>query len=240
MQLFNGLNEFQLKSPVYLKENMNSTIRDSILDDAISELAHNGSEFFNTSEICRRLHISRSLVNHHFGSQSGLIAEAAVVSYEHYIELLADAARAQTTPSARLEAWMQAQHEWFVENRGTAALLQMPHVTYAKVMYERFGKRLQDGFRLNMAVLATLVRDVQTDTISPLDFTVENAPFDELLGQNVEVLMRTASVGMSSLGASVWAAGRAMPSRDIEESYLQTASLAQHRKWVVRAILATK
>jgi len=56
----------------------------------------------------------------------------------------------------------------------------------------------------------------------------------------METLMRTASVGMSALGASVWAAGHTMPSRDIDEGYLQDASLTQHRKWVTRAILATQ
>lgn len=219
---------------------MTASVRERLIEAAIKELAVNGSEFFDTSEICRRMHIARSLVNHHFGSQIGLIAQAAVVSYERYVYELRDAAREQTSPPARLEAWMQAQHEWFAANRGIAVLLQMPHSRYAEVMSDRFGQRLKDMFRFNMAILATLVRDVQTEEVSPIDFDIADAPFDELLGQSVEMLMRTASVGMSSMGASVWAAGRAMPTRDVEESYLQTASLAQHRKWVVRAIVATK
>lgn len=219
---------------------MNSNVRDQLVETAIHELAVNGSEFFDTTGICRRLHISRSLVNHHFGSQINLIAEAAVVSYERYVLMLRDSANVHDRPSARLEAWMEAQHSWFVTNRGTAALLQMPHPTYAHVMTERFGRRMQDNFRLNMAVLGTLVRDVQNGEVSSLDFDVESAPFDELLGQNLETLMRTASVGMSSLGASTWAAGKAMPTREVEGNYLQAASLAQHRKWITRAILATK
>jgi hypothetical protein len=78
------------------------------------------------------------------------------------------------------------------------------------------------------------------NTITALDFDTTSAPFPKLLSQSMETLMRTASVGMSSLGASVWAAGHTMPSRDIDENYLQEASLTQHRKWVTRAILATQ
>jgi AcrR family transcriptional regulator len=215
-------------------------LRERILQRAIDELAVNGSEFFRTTTLCQELHIARSLINHHFGSHVGLIAEAAVVSYERYVLLLRDQAALNDTPAGRLEAWMSAQHEWFVTHRGTAALLQLPHPTYATAISERFSERMKNSFRFSMTVLATLVRDVQDDTVSDLGFDPTTAPFTELLSQSMETLMRTASVGMSCLGASVWAGGHTMPSRDIDENYLQDASLTQHRKWVTRAILATQ
>jgi AcrR family transcriptional regulator len=217
---------------------MSDTVRDQILEWAIDELAVNGSEFFRTTQLCSELHISRSLINHHFGSHLGLIAEACVVSYERYVHVLKDAAVQHDTPLARLEAWMSAQHDWFVTHRGTAALLQLPHPNYAQAMSNHFSVRLKHAFRFTMTVLATLVRDVQDGVVTPIDFDTTSAPFTELLSQSMETLMRTASVGMSSLGASVWAAGHTMPSRDIDEGYLQDASLTQHRKWVTRAILA--
>jgi AcrR family transcriptional regulator len=217
-----------------------SKVREAILERAARELALNGSEFFRTTTLCQELHIARSLINHHFGSHVGLIAEAAVVSYERYVLHLRDQASVGDTPASRLEAWMSAQHEWFVSNRGTAALLQLPHPTYATVISERFSERMKTSFRFSMTVLATLVRDVQDNTISDLGFDPATAPFTDLLSQSMETLMRTASVGMSALGASVWAAGHTMPSRDIDEGYLQDASLTQHRKWVTRAILATQ
>lgn len=228
-----------MPSVSYDSSSPSTTVREKILELAVSELAEQGTEFFRTPLICERLHISRSLVNHHFGDQMGLTAEAAVVSYERYVEKLRLAASTKRTPASRLEAWMEAQHEWFASHRGTAALLQMPHPRYAELMRSRFEARLKDAFRLNMAVLATLVRDVKRGQVSPLAFDIESAPFDELLGQSMENLMRTASVGMSSMGASVWAAGHTMPSRDMEENHLETPSLTQHRKWVVRAIIAT-
>lgn len=211
-------------------------IRTQILEAAIRELARNGSEFFRTPELCRRLHIARSLINHHFGSQLGLIAEATAVAYERYVWQLKEAADMQATPTARLEAWMAEQSRWFVANRGIAVQLQMPHQVHVEIMREKFADRLLDSFKFNMAVLAVLVKGVQHNEMLSLDFDVQTAPFDELLSDDVSLLMRVGSVGMSALGASVWSTGTNMPSRDLDVSYLQTASQAQHAKWVVRAL----
>lgn len=215
-------------------------MRDQILQVAMGELAVNGTDFFNTPQLCERLHITRTLINHHFGNQMKLIAEAAVCAYEEYIAILRKAAESESAPEARLQAWMRAQNEWFFHNRGTAALLQMPHPTYAAIISADFETRMQKAFRHNMAVLACLVRGVQMNEFVSLDFSMENAPYDDILGQDLETLMRTASVGMSSLGASVWAAGQAMPSRNINEAFLQSASLTQHQIWVLRAVRTPK
>ena len=216
-----------------------SPMRDQILQAAVKELAVNGTDFFNTPHLCEQLHIARTLINHHFGNQLKLIVEAAVYAYEEYIQTLKKAAEKETLPERRLEAWMSAQHEWFVHNRGIAALLQMPHPKYAALFSELFEARMQKGFRYNMAVLASLVRGVQMNEAIPLDFTEEDAPYNDFLAQNLETLMRTASVGMSSLGASVWAAGQTLPSRNVNEAFLQSASFTQHQKWVLRTIVAT-
>lgn len=218
----------------------NTSARDRILEAAVAELAENGSEFFRTTKLCEDLFVTRSLINHHFGNQSALIAEAAVVSYERYVEHLRESAIQASTPRARLEAWMIAQAQWHQENRGTAALLQMPHPKYAQLMSERFAARLQQGFRFNMAVLASLVTGVLENRVTSISFGYDEAPFGAMLSEDMNMLMRTASVGMSSLGASVWLAGQEMPSRAISENYLQDASLTQHSKWVIRAIIATQ
>lgn len=218
---------------------MSETVRDRILERAIVELAANGTEFFPTTKLCRELHIARSLINHHFGNQMGLIAEATVTSYERYVVLLRDAAASRDTPATRLDAWMKAQSEWFVAHRGIAVLLQMPHPKYAAVMRDAFAARLTAGFRFNMAVLGILVRDVNDDEVTPLDFDIASAPFEDVMGESLETMMRTASVGMSSMGAAVWAAGRTMPSRDLAEDYIELTTLAQHRRWVLQAIAPT-
>jgi AcrR family transcriptional regulator len=218
---------------------MEAKIRSKILEAAITELALNGSEFFQTTALCNALHIARSLINHHFGNQIGLIAEATVTAYERYVELLKFTAAQHVHQNDRLEAWITAQTQWFADHTGIAVLLQMPHATYSSAIRDRFGARIQQAFQCNMTVLATLVRDVEERRVSPLDFTLDTAPYSEVLTENLSLLMRTASVGMSALGASVWAAGRTMPTRDAKERFLEAASLAQHTKWVIRSIHTT-
>jgi hypothetical protein len=139
-----------------------------------------------------------------------------------------------------LEAWIAAQTRWFGEHRGIAVLLQMAHPTYSAVIRDGFGLQMERAFHFNMTVLATLVLDVENNQLSPLDFTRDDAPYGELLTQNLGLLMRTASVGMSALGSSVWAAGSSAPTRDAKENFLESASLAQHAKWVVRSINTTR
>lgn len=215
-------------------------IRAQILVAAIAELAHSGSEFFDTPALCSRLHIARTSINHYFGGRTGLIAEATTSAYEAYVEELKQAANSKDSPPARLEAWMDAQIKWFRNNPGIAVLMEMPHPTYRKVMLERFAPRLIAAFKYNMAVLAALVRGVQEDRVTSLAFTRETAPYQELIGQDVTTLMRTASVGTSSLGAAVWLAGDAIPASHFEEGHLQSAVFSQHAKWMVRTITATR
>lgn len=45
-----------------------------------------------------------------------------------------------------------------------------------------------------------------------------------------------ASVGLSSLGSSVWSAAQEMPSHNNGESYLTSAILTQHAKWISGAV----
>jgi AcrR family transcriptional regulator len=219
---------------------MAASLRTQILQAAITELALNGSEFFRSTQLCKELHIARSLINHHFGNQTGLIAEATVTAYEQYVDLLRSAAEEHTAPDDRLEAWITAQTHWFGEHRGIAVLLQMAHPTYSAAMRDGFGARMERSFQFNMTVLATLVLDVERHEVSSLNFTRDGAPYSVMLTQNLGLLMRTASVGMSALGSSVWAAGSSAPTRDAKENYLESVSLAQHAKWVVRSINTTR
>ncbi len=217
-----------------------ASMRSRIIEAAITELAQNGSEFFRAAVICEKLFIARSLINHHFESQSHLIAEAAVTSYERYVELLAASAAAEKTPRGRLEAWIRAQGEWFRHNRGLVVLLQLPAPPYAQIFTERFTDRLTRGFRYNMTVLSWLVRDVQDNEVRPLVFDADSAPYDDLVADNLPLFLRAASVGLSSMGSGVWLAGQAMPTRLVHESFLQTTTIDHHIRWITRSVIAAK
>lgn len=208
-------------------------IRDKILVLATELLAKEGPESFNLKAICDPLFISRPLIYHYFGNQYGLMAEVITLAYRNYAERLKREAAAQSTPKARLETWMMAQAQWMQTHSGIAVVLQFPNASkkVTQELHERFHDDMLETFQFNMAVLATLVRGVERNQLLPLNFEAENAPYEEL-ASDVGLLLRTSSVGMSALGASVWAAGRTSPSHRVDEINLNTAAVTQHIKWV--------
>lgn len=210
-----------------------SPVREKILELAIDLLAESGPESFSLTSICERLFISRPLVYHYFRDQNHLMAEATSISYARYADRLKTDAASETTPRARLERWMSAQAEWMHAHAGIAVVLHFPRA-FAKVsraIQDDHAPAMELSFRYNMAVLATLVRGVERNQLLPLTFGPQNAPYDELVA-DVGLLLRTASVGMSSLGASVWASAPSSPSHSVDEIDLNTAAMYQHIRWV--------
>lgn len=211
-------------------------MRNKILEHALKELAQNGPEFFDTAKLCRELFIARSLINHHFGNQVGLIAETVVLAYERYVLELRNAASKKDSPENRLEAWMLAQVNWYSTHQGIAMIVNYPHRNYTAIFEAKFKNRLQNAFRFNMTVLAILVRDIHEQTVSAIDFSISDAPYASMVSANTANSLRSATVGMGSLGGSVWSAGRAMTARDLRERYLEDAAVMHHIGWVIKSI----
>lgn len=210
-------------------------MRTQIIEAAIRELSVNGPEFFDTSKICRELFIARSLINHHFGNQTNLIAEASVNAYERYVLFLRASANSKETAEDRLEAWMAAQASWYEANRGIAVIHQLPHPRFVEIVGRSFNDRMQKHFRFNMSVLTILVQDVANQTISDISFEVDDAPYENLTG-DISNVFRAGTIGMSVLGSSIWSAGRNHAERDLPERYLEDAAITQHHKWLIKSI----
>ncbi len=212
-------------------------MRTQILELTIDELSENGIERFRPENVCERLHITRSLINHHFGNRDKLVSEAMTIAYERYVQVLRAAALAADTPMARLEAWMLAQVKWTRQNRGLAALIQLPHPDLAKLQRSMFAAELEHTFKLNMNVLAELIRGAQTGTTSSLEFEDVDAEFARMF-TDLSFFMLVASVGLSALGTSIWAAGANMPATGISEYFLNDIVLMQHLRWVAASAAA--
>ncbi|MGV1034181.1 MAG: TetR/AcrR family transcriptional regulator [Microbacteriaceae bacterium] len=215
----------------------NPTMREQILRLAADELSANGFEAFQVRRVCEPLFISRTLINHYFGSQNGLLAETTAAAYTNYVNHLTQMALKQDSPRAQLEAWMLAQLRWFHANRGIAVALYVPQPDFAQLLTEQHGENLRQAYRYQLAVIAHLIRGVQTDELLPIEFDVDNAPYDEL-ERTPELLMRAISVGMHALGPAAWAAAKELPSHHNTESFLIDPSLHQHAKWISASIVA--
>jgi AcrR family transcriptional regulator len=195
------------------------SMREKILCVTIDDVRRVGVSTFQAKHVCEALDISMALINHHFGGRDELIAEAAVLAYENYIEFLWEATQnAKPEPKARLRAWLEESVFRNEQGRGWGALLNYPTASLevATVLENVHRQRMSDLGELNLARLMTLVGDVKKNRVSPANFTAGNIPRTELL-KNVSNASMAASIGWSILGLSVWKAGGHYPSGNIRE-----------------------
>ncbi|MBI4935560.1 MAG: TetR/AcrR family transcriptional regulator [Actinobacteria bacterium] len=181
--------------------------RDALITAAIDHLSRLGPAAVQPQEICRELGISKALVNYHFGTREGLIAEAMVAGYEQYVlDLMAAADAAGNDPVDRLIAWIDRQVEWTSEHRGLAAALDFPDVALATPLdpeSELFGRLNEAGAR-NFANLQLLVLDARAH-LKRDDPTYEP--------DATELGLTSAVIGWVTLGLAVWVGGNHLPTQ---------------------------
>lgn len=181
--------------------------RDTLIAAAIDHLSRLGPAAVQPQEICRELGISKALVNYHFGTREGLLAEAMVVGYEQYVqELMIAANAAGPDPVARLMAWIDRQVEWTSEHRGLAAALDFPDVSFTEPLDPEgdLQRRLTDAGSRNFANLQLLVLDARAHL-------KRNDPGYQ--PDVLEVGLTSAVIGWVTLGLSVWVGGEHLPTR---------------------------
>jgi AcrR family transcriptional regulator len=185
--------------------------REALVEAALAQLCVDGPGGVRSHEICRSLHLSKALVNYHFGSRDGLIAEAMAVGYERYVDTLGAAAEAAgPDPLDRLMAWMNAQVDWTVANAGLAAALNFS-AFYARgaVAESDAVTRMHEAGVRNFANLQRLVAaagaSVRADGAVPADE----------IADDVAVALDAAVIGWATLGFSVWLAGNHLPTQDL-------------------------
>src|SRR4051794_18392904 len=114
-----------------------TTARETLVAATIDHLSRYGPVGVQPQEICRELGISKALVNYHFGTREGLIAEAMVDAYERYVEQLMSAAEAAgQDPVDRLFAWIDRQIQWTDDHHGLAAALDFPEAALGRAVLD--------------------------------------------------------------------------------------------------------
>lgn len=189
------------------------TTREKFIALAIDEVSASGPYSFNATLICDYLGTTYPMVNHYFGNRDGLVAEAVAVAYRQYIRSLRAAAEAESeSPQKRLEAWAWQQVRWTSEHPGISAVLDFPQASLevTSILRDKSQREMTDLFEYNMAVLMHLVADVQRGAITPIDLQLGNLPREELMS-NLALVNRASSIGLATMGAAVWLAGRHVP-----------------------------
>lgn len=207
-----------------LTGNPEPTQRDQFLWLAIDRVRELGLSQFTVTSVARQLGYSVAMINHHFGSRDGLIAEGAATVHAQYSERVRTAtASAPANPRARLEANIRAR---FVEGRnlqGWAQVLHFPYHSFESpvVAMERVGQSFEASFYENLAYLTQLVIDYQRGTISASSPDLSNFPAN-VVATNPTALYHASMIGTATAGAVMWLTGRV----DIREQSADFTELA--------------
>jgi len=217
--------EVRRPSPASERTIPRSQARAALVEAALGQLRASGPSGVRPHELCRDLHVSKALVNYHFGSRDGLVAEAMALGYERYVDTLWSAADAAgPEPLDRLMAWINEQIDWTVANAGLAAALNFS-TFYARGAAAESAAvaRMHDAGVRNFANLQRLVKAAGTAVRVDATATPDA----------VTVGLDAAVIGWATLGFSVWLAGNHLPTQDLAVQSHIPLGRAHLRKVVV-------
>jgi AcrR family transcriptional regulator len=210
--------------------------RDQFLWLSIDLVRKLGISQFTITTTAKQLGYSVAMVNHHFGSRDGLIAECAATVHAQYSERVRNASEnAPANPRARLEANIRAR---FVEGRkleGWAQVLNFPYHSFEspRIAMERVGQSFEASFYNNLAYLTQLVIDYQRGTISTSAPDVADFPAN-VVASNPTAFYHASMIGTASAGAVMWLTGRL----DVREHSAEFAKLTDTMlDWQAKTLL---
>jgi hypothetical protein len=178
------------------------------------------------------------MVNHHFGSRDGLIAEGAATVHAQYSERVTSATEAAAAnPRARLEANIRARYVEGRKLKGWAQVLNFPFHSFESphIAMERVGKSFEASFYSNLAYLTQLVIDCQRGTISTSVPDVADFP-SNVLSANPTAFYHASMIGAASAGAVMWLTGRL----DVREQSADFTALTNSMlDWQIETLLAS-
>lgn len=204
------------------------TTEEQLVEKALELLAVLGPERLKVQDVCQALGCSKALVNYHFGSRDGLIHHAIALGYERYVDhLWAESQAAGDDPVDQLLSWIDAQVDWTVANAGLAmalnfsALAAVHPLEFPPEIQERLGACGVRNFE-NLATLLAAARRATAPDLVEVD-EVTNA-------------LDSAVVGWTTLGLSVWLAGRHAPTSDYRQDSLIDAGREHMRQRILALI----
>lgn len=194
-------------------------MRLKILYVTMEEVARTGPGSFNVANVCDRLGVTYPMVNHYYGNRDGLLAEAAHMVYERFVDdVWVAVERAPKNPRDRLAAWIRAEISETAAMGGWSSILNYPLSAreVSEVIYSSFGQQMSEAFELNMGRLALLVRDVRAGEVTDVLYRRGRVPREELLA-DPELQALVPTIVWSTFGAAVWTSGQHLPSRKVPE-----------------------
>lgn len=188
-------------------------MRERIILETIDRVAVIGPTSFNVKDVCEKLGVSNSLINHHFGNRDKMLAEITERVYRGYVsEIWEISDAAGPDPVDRLRAWMVASVDWNSRNPGWALLLNYPvasmEITAAIDVFHK--ESMRDWAAYNLARLIVLVRDIRRGTSTEFTALPGHLDAGEIMSDMVAGSI-AGTVGFATHGLAVWQSGRHLP-----------------------------
>jgi AcrR family transcriptional regulator len=217
----------------------NPTVREKLIMLAIEEMIEIGPADFNAASPCDRVGVKHPTVNYHFGNRDGLLAEAAMWVHDWWIRYLsANMQAAPKNAKKRLRAFIDSEIAWAKKMGGMTLLMHYPLSSHGsqEIVAEKFSERMQRNFEYNLALLTTIVLDIRNNTVTPLDFTVENYPKKELL-RHPSALVAATSISWATHGIASWSSGDHIATRNLENPKLTSLTTKYAIEQYIKQIL---
>jgi AcrR family transcriptional regulator len=165
---------------------------------------------FKVTHIAKMLGYSEAMVNHHFGSRDGLIAECAETVHSGYSAKLIDATEsAPRDPRSRLQAHIRAR---FLEGQklgGWSEVLNYPYHSFESpvVAMARVGASFSESFYQNLLYITQLVVDYREGIINHNPINASDFPA-AVLKRDADSLVYACTIGTDTAGGVMWLTGR--------------------------------
>jgi AcrR family transcriptional regulator len=188
----------------------NPTQREQFLWLTIHHVRANGLAQFTISRVAKQLGYSVAMVNHHFGSRDGLIAECAETVYEIYAKSLIDAvSAAERTPRARLDAFLSASYESGLNLGGWSVVVHYPNFSFESpdIAVDRTTDGFEEGMNSTLIRITQLVIDLRKREVS--DTWLDGTKFPtNALAIDADAIAWAANIGFVLTGMRAWMLGR--------------------------------
>lgn len=181
-------------------------LKDLLIEATLRVVSQEGTTDASARRVCDEVGVQPASINYNFGSWNALIAHAALKAYYDYsAEIWSAALAAPKTPQDRLGAFLRAQRAWAERESGWSAFFNFPRSaqTASGLLFERFGKQVQDAFELNYGRLYRLCRDVKEGVVTADEQWAERTGRDAILA-DTDMLTEAIVVSWTSLGMQIW------------------------------------
>lgn len=186
-------------------------LREKLICVCIGEMSRRGLLDVSARSLSELLGVSHPVINYHFGSFDGLIAEAYAWVYRDWTSTLIEAIEAPAkNPEERLRTMIRRTA--IERSRRIGPMLALTHIPHPsdeieRILDERFPQLREDAIEFGLCVNGVLIRDLRKGDMTPISFTPGAVPLSKLMLSMPAELIAAASLQLSINGLGMWATG---------------------------------